>query len=89
MDLWKEILAAGESFGITACGLGARDSLRAGACLPLSHQDIGHFKFMNHPWDFALPYNADRSGFTKEFLGASALAPEKMTCMCSLLRETV
>ncbi len=77
MDLWKEILAAGESFGITACGLGARDSLRAGACLPLSHQDIGHFKFMNHPWDFALPYNADRSGFTKEFLGASALAPEK------------
>lgn len=77
VDLWKEILAAGASFGITACGLGARDSLRAGACLPLSHQDIGHFKFMNHPWDFALPYNADKSGFTKEFLGAGALVPEK------------
>jgi aminomethyltransferase len=77
VDLWKEVLAAGDSFGITACGLGARDSLRAGACLPLSHQDIGHFKFMNHPWDFALPYNTDRSGFTKDFLGASALVPEK------------
>ncbi|MDT8379852.1 MAG: aminomethyltransferase family protein [Desulfotignum sp.] len=77
MDLWKEVLTAGGSFGITACGLGARDSLRAGACLPLSHQDIGHFKFMNHPWDFALPYNTDRSGFTKDFLGASALVPEK------------
>jgi aminomethyltransferase len=77
VDLWKEVLAEGESFGITACGLGARDSLRAGACLPLSHQDIGHFKFMNHPWDFALPYNADRSGFTKDFLGAAALVPEK------------
>jgi aminomethyltransferase len=77
VDLWKEILAAGESFGITACGLGARDSLRAGACLPLSHQDIGHFKFMNHPWDFALPYNADKTGFTKEFLGAAALVPKK------------
>jgi aminomethyltransferase len=77
VDLWKEVLAEGGSFGITACGLGARDSLRAGACLPLSHQDIGHFKFMNHPWDFALPYNADRSGFTKDFLGAAALVPEK------------
>ncbi|MFO7989756.1 MAG: aminomethyltransferase family protein [Desulfotignum sp.] len=76
VDLWKEVLATGESFGITACGLGARDSLRAGACLPLSHQDIGHFKFMNHPWDFALPYNEDKSGFTKEFLGAAALVPE-------------
>ncbi|WP_024334574.1 aminomethyltransferase family protein [Desulfotignum balticum] len=77
VDLWKQVLAAGESFGITACGLGARDSLRAGAGLPLSHQDIGHFKFMNHPWDFALPYNSDKSGFTKDFLGAAALVPEK------------
>lgn len=77
VDLWKQVLAAGESFGITACGLGARDSLRAGAGLPLSHQDIGHFKFMNHPWDFALPYNSDKSGFTKDFLGADALVPEK------------
>jgi aminomethyltransferase len=77
VDLWKQVLAAGESFGIAACGLGARDSLRAGAGLPLSHQDIGHFKFMNHPWDFALPYNSDKSGFTKDFLGAAALVPEK------------
>jgi aminomethyltransferase len=77
VDLWKQVLAEGVSFGITACGLGARDSLRAGACLPLSHQDIGHFKFMNHPWDFALPWNADKSGFTKEFLGDAALVPEK------------
>jgi aminomethyltransferase len=76
VDLWKQVLTAGESFGITACGLGARDSLRAGAGLPLSHQDIGHFKFMNHPWDFALPYNSDKSGFTKDFLGADALVPE-------------
>ncbi len=77
VDLWKLVLAEGESFGITACGLGARDSLRTGAGLPLSHQDIGHFKFMNHPWDFALPWNADKSGFTKDFLGADALVPEK------------
>jgi glycine cleavage system T protein (aminomethyltransferase) len=73
VQLWETLLKKGESLGISACGLGSRDSLRAGACLPLSHQDIGHYKFMNHPWDFALPYTEDKKGFTKEFLGASAL----------------
>ena len=74
-SLWQNILTAGEEFGITACGLGARDSLRAGACLPLSHQDIGPYKFINHPWNFALPYTQDKTGFTKAFLGADALKP--------------
>lgn len=77
VDLWTGLLDQGKDLGISACGLGSRDSLRAGACLPLSHQDIGHYKFMNHPWDFALPYAADKSGFTKDFLGASALIAEK------------
>jgi aminomethyltransferase len=76
VNLWQDVLAAGKDYGIAACGLGARDSLRAGACLPLSHQDIGHYKFMNHPWDFALPYTPDKDGFTKEFLGADALVSE-------------
>ncbi|MCP3898882.1 MAG: aminomethyl transferase family protein [Desulfobacteraceae bacterium] len=73
VELWKSLLKEGGSLGIGACGLGSRDSLRAGACLPLSHQDIGHYKFMNHPWDFALPYTDDKKGLTKEFLGATAL----------------
>lgn len=71
--LWTDILAAGEPYGIKACGLGARDSLRVGACLPLSHQDIGDWPFKNHPWDFALPYSPDHVGFTKTFLGDLAL----------------
>ena len=75
--LWTGLLAAGKDAGLTACGLGARDSLRAGACLPLSHQDIGHFPFINHPWDFALPYTENKSGFTKTFLGAEALMAVK------------
>jgi aminomethyltransferase len=75
--LWEKALIAGAKFGITACGLGARDSLRAGACLPLSHQDIGPWKFINHPWDFALPYSADKKTFTKAFFGAKGLAPAK------------
>jgi aminomethyltransferase len=71
--LWEMLLEAGAPFGLTVCGLAARDSLRAGAVLPLSHQDIGPWKFINHPWLFALPFNADRSGFTKAFVGSQAL----------------
>lgn len=77
VKLWKDVLRAGKDFNITACGLGARDSLRAGACLPLSHQDIGPFKFINHPWDFALPYSKDKKSFTKDFFGAKALKPDR------------
>ncbi len=77
VSLWTDLLEAGKELGITACGLGSRDSLRAGSCLPLSHQDIGHFPFINHPWDFALPYTEDKKGFTKDFLGADALAAAK------------
>jgi len=73
VKLWNDLLEVGKPFDLTPCGLGARDSLRAGSCLPLSHQDIGQFPFVNHPWDFALPYTEDKSGFTKDFLGASAL----------------
>jgi aminomethyltransferase len=73
LPLWKMMLAAGRDFDLTPCGLAARDSLRAGAVLPLSHQDIGAWPFANNPWVFALPYNADRTGFTKNFIGAEAL----------------
>ena len=72
-QLWLRLLDAGDALGIRPCGLAARDSLRAGAVLPLSHQDIGHWPFINHPWPFALPYTADQSAFTKDFLGRQAL----------------
>jgi aminomethyltransferase len=77
-DTWDRIRAAGEDFGLIPCGLAARDSLRAGAVLPLSHQDIGPWPFVNNPWLFALPYTADRNSFTKPFIGAEAL--QKTTC---------
>jgi aminomethyltransferase len=73
VSLWEEVLKAGEPFGVTACGLAARDSLRAGAVLPLSHQDIGHWPFIHHPWTFALPWTEDRKGFTKDFMGSKSL----------------
>ncbi|MGA8282271.1 MAG: aminomethyl transferase family protein, partial [Desulfobacterales bacterium] len=77
LSLWEMLLEAGSSYRLTVCGLAARDSLRAGAVLPLSHQDIGHWRFINHPWQFALPFNEDHSGFTKSFIGSQALLPDK------------
>ena len=38
--LWSEILAAGAAAGLIPCGLAARDSLRAEACLPLYGHEI-------------------------------------------------
>ena len=70
--LWKMVLEAGGAQGLLPCGLAARDSLRAGALLPLSHQDIGPWPFVNHPWRFALPYT-DEGGFSKDFIGREAL----------------
>ena len=39
-QLWDELMAAGEEFGIAACGLGARDTLRTEMGYPLHGQDI-------------------------------------------------
>jgi aminomethyltransferase len=71
--VWEMILDAGADFGVIPCGLAARDSLRAGAVLPLSHQDIGPWPFINHPWSFALPFNHDETAFTKKFIGDCVL----------------
>jgi aminomethyltransferase len=70
---WTQIMEAGAEYGVTPCGLASRDSLRTGAVLPLSHQDIGAWNYSDHPWPFALPFNDDNSAFTKEFIGKNAI----------------
>lgn len=71
--VWKALLEAGRPFGLLPCGLAARDSLRTGAVLPLSGQDIGPWPFIRHPWEFALPFDARKEAFTKMFVGSGAL----------------
>lgn len=79
IPLWDKLLWAGEELGLTPCGLAARDSLRTGAVLPLSHQDIGPRPFINTPWDFALPLEGGLAAgnappvFSKDFIGGEAL----------------
>ena len=38
--IWNEVLAAGKQFGVVACGLGARNTLRLEAKLPLYEHEI-------------------------------------------------
>jgi aminomethyltransferase len=73
VKVWEILLENGEEFGLIPCGLAARDSLRTGAMLPLAHQDIGAWPFINHPWHFALPFNSAETRFTKPFIGDKSL----------------
>lgn len=73
LSIWELLCDKGKDYKITPCGLAARDSLRAGANLPLSHQDIGNWPFLNNPWDFCLPWKEYKKSFSKEFIGKSRL----------------
>ncbi|MDD5476430.1 MAG: aminomethyltransferase family protein [Syntrophales bacterium] len=70
---WEMLEKAGQDHNCVPCGLASRDSLRAGALLPLSHQDIGDWPFINHPWEHALAFDDQKNGFTKKFIGSEAL----------------
>ena len=90
--VWELLVDAGRDLGLMASGLAARDSLRTGAVLPLSHQDIGHWTYAHHPWPFALPFDATKTAFTKSFLGSAALekatdAPYTLTFVGQDLRK--
>ena len=92
VNVWEMLIEAGKEQGVIPCGLAARDSLRTGAVLPLSHQDIGPWTYVRHPWPFALPYDQSGTRFTKTFLGSDALekatdAPYTLTFVGNDLRK--
>ena len=79
-DVWGKIMHAGSEFGILACGLGARNTLRLEASLALYGHEISD---SIHVWEAGL----DR--FCKmekgDFIGRAALAREKATGLGRML----
>ena len=70
--LWDEILAAGVEFGIKPCGLGARNTLRLEASLPL----YGHEIDANvTPWEAGLDWIVKLG--KRDFIGREALIAQK------------
>ncbi|MDO3409064.1 glycine cleavage system aminomethyltransferase GcvT [Saccharibacillus sp. CPCC 101409] len=70
--IWRGLIAAGEEFGLLPCGLGARDTLRFEAKLPLYGQELSA--------DIT-PLEAGLGYFVKlgkgDFIGREALAAQK------------
>ena len=71
-ELWEGLLESGKDAGLIPCGLGARDSLRLEACLPL------HGHELSENWT-ALQSGLDRFiDFEKgDFIGRAALVLQK------------
>ncbi len=71
-EIWRSLIAAGEEFGLLPCGLGARDTLRFEAKLPLYGQELSA--------DIT-PLEAGLGYFVKlgksDFVGREALAAQK------------
>ena len=70
--LWNEILAAGADFGILACGLGARNTLRMESAMPLYGHEIDA---TITPWEAGLDWIVKLE--KGDFLGREALVKQK------------
>jgi aminomethyltransferase len=70
--VWRDVLEAGKEFGVVPCGLGARNTLRLEAKLPLYEHEIS---------DSINPWEAGLDRFLKmekgDFIGRAALAEAK------------
>ncbi len=70
--IWDSLLGAGKHFGIVPCGLGARDSLRLEAKLPLYGHELSS---TITPLEANLSYFVDLEG--QDFCGRNALVKQK------------
>ena len=70
--VWDKVLAAGRSFGIKPCGLGARDTLRTEVCYPLYGHELD---------EHTTPIEAGLGFFVSldkgDFIGRQVLAEQK------------
>ena len=68
VKVWQKLLEVGESFGLTPCGLGSRDTLRLEAGMPLyGHEMNDSITPLEVGLDFALKMNKE------DFIGKDAL----------------
>jgi len=71
VKLWDILMEAGAEFGVTPVGLGARDTLRLEAGLPLhGHEIAPDIPAVGTPWEFAINYE-------HEFIGKDALLAKR------------
>ena len=79
-DLFRALLEAGRPHGLVPCGLGARDTLRLEARMPLYGNDLD---------DTTTPLEAGLGGIARlakgEFVGRTALERQKRDGVCRLL----
>jgi len=69
--LWEILVEKGEKYGIMPAGLGARDTLRLEAGLPLSGSEVKpEVPAVGTPWEFAINYD-------HKFIGKEALETQK------------
>ena len=79
-DLWNLLLSEGKTAGILPCGLGARDTLRIEAGLPLhGHELRPDWPCLGHPWEFALFWE-------HEFMGKEALLEYRNRGPCRFIQ---
>lgn len=72
-ELWNLLLDAGKEDGLIPCGLGARDTLRFEACLPLYGQELSpEITPLEAGIGFAVKLNKEQ-----DFIGKSALKKQK------------
>jgi len=70
-ELWNLLLREGGREGILPCGLGARDTLRTEAGLPLHGHELRPDRVsLGHPWEFAMDLE-------KDFIGKEALREQQ------------
>ena len=71
-EIWERIFAAGKEHGIAAVGLGARDTLRLEAAMPLYGHELSE---QINPFQAGLAFAVNLEG--REFVGKGAIAPKK------------
>ena len=71
-EIWERIFSSGKDHGVAAVGLGARDTLRLEAAMPLYGHELSD---QINPFQAGLAFAVNLEG--RDFLGKEAISPKK------------